>query len=187
MIKLLILITRYTKPLKFMLTIIMFGYSFITSAKSYYIDSENGNDDNNGTSEKSAWKSLEKVNSWNYNPGDTICFLRATEWTGGLIIKSSGTESNPIVYTSYGKGSAPVIKNPGVESAVAIKINSDWVVVENFMVCKCHASGISINKGANHNIIRNNEATKVGLGIVVMGSHNLITKNYAHDLTYGCQ
>ena len=182
MIKLFVLITRYTKQLKSMLIIILFGCSLVSSAKSYYIDSGNGNDENNGTNAKSAWRSLEKVNSWNFNPGDTMFFLRDSEWTGGLIIKSSGTESKPIVYTSYGKGSAPVIKNPGVDSAVAIKINADWLVVENFMVCECHASGIRIDKGAGHNIIRNNEATQVGLGIEVIGSHNLITKNYVHNL-----
>jgi len=183
MVKMLTLIIRNTKTLKSMLILIMFGSSFITSARSYYIDSRNGNDANNGTSTKSPWKSLEKVYSQNFSPGDTVCFLRNTEWTGGIIIKSSGTESKPVVYTAYGSGPAPVIKNPGVEGAVAISIKADWVVVENFMVRECHTSGITINKGAGHNIIRNNEATGVGAGIVVMGSHNLITRNYAHDLT----
>ncbi len=51
------------------------------------------------------------------------------------------------------------------------------------MVHEAHAAGININEGAEHNIIRYNEATKVGIGIAVHGAHNLITHNYAHDLT----
>ena len=34
-----------------------------TTGISYYVDSVNGNDDNDGTSETKAWKSLEKVNA----------------------------------------------------------------------------------------------------------------------------
>src|SRR5512141_2473249 len=148
MVKILTLIIRNSGTLKSILILIMSGCSLITAARTYYIDSGNGNDKSNGTNAKSAWKSLGKVNSQNFNPGDTICFLKGAEWTGGLIIKSSGTESNRIVYTSYGKGSAPVIKNPGADDAIAVKINASWVVVENFMVRECHASGITINKGA---------------------------------------
>lgn len=182
MIKHFVPFNLYATPLKSLLIFLMFGCSLVSSAKNYYIDARNGNDENKGTSSKSAWKSLEKVNSWNFSPGDTVFFLRNIEWKGGLIIRCSGAEFNPVVYTSYGKGLAPVIKNPGVDREAAINIKSDWVVVENLFICDSHDSGITINKGASHNIVRNNEVTRVGLGIVVLGSHNLITNNYLHDL-----
>jgi hypothetical protein len=168
--------------LKSVLSILLSCSSFVMSATTYYIDSKNGNDSNPGTRNSQAWKSLTQINSRRFNPGDMICFLRGSEWIGELTINSSGTESQPIVFTSYGKGPKPVIKNPGVNRAASIKINADWVVIENFLVSESHSAGIAINSGAEHNIVRNNEATKVGIGISVSGKHNLVTKNFAHDL-----
>jgi len=170
------------KLLNSILIAILSCYSVVAYSTGYYIDSGKGNDENSGKNAAKAWRSLDKVNSWNFNPGDTVFFCRGSEWTGKLVIKSSGTEASPVIFTAYGKGSAPVIKNPGVKEAVAITIKADWVILENFIVRECHASGISIEKGAEHNIIRNNEVIMVGLGITVTGSHNLITKNYLHDL-----
>jgi hypothetical protein len=166
-----------------LLVVGMLAFSLNSTATVYYVDSTNGNDAQAGTLVKNPWKSLAKISSHNFNPGDTIYFHRGREWAGGLIINSSGNNHSPIVYTAYGKGPDPVIKNPGTDKGVAIMINARWVVVEKFLVRDAHAAGIEINSGAEYNIVRNNEATKVGIGISVHGNHNLVTHNYAHDLT----
>jgi len=168
--------------LKLVLFILLSGSSLVLSATTFYIDSKNGNDSNQGTNISGAWQSVMKVNSQGFNPGDTICFLRGSEWIGELTINSSGTESQPIVFTSYGEGPKPIIKNPGVNRSTSIKINADHVVVENFLVSESHEAGIAISRGSENNLVRNNEATKVGIGISVSGKHNLVTKNFAHDL-----
>ena len=50
---------------------------------TYYVDSENGNDINDGTSEETAWKSLEKVNETTFKPGDKLRFKRiCLQWRG---------------------------------------------------------------------------------------------------------
>ncbi|KHF29273.1 hypothetical protein VQ056_12095 [Paenibacillus sp. JTLBN-2024] len=41
---------------------------------TYYVDSLGGDDGNSGTSENSAWKSLDKVNATTFAPGDKILF-----------------------------------------------------------------------------------------------------------------
>jgi hypothetical protein len=174
---------RSERMLRTILLIIALTHPMVISATYYYVDSSKGNDDNRGNNISDPWKSLVKVNSQNFKPGDIICFLRGSEWTGELTIKSSGTEPRPIIYTAYGHGPNPVIKNPGVDHAVAIKINADWIVVENFMISDSHEAGISISSGAEHNIIRNNEVTKSGIGISINGAHNLAINNFAHDLT----
>lgn len=171
------------KSVKYMFLLYAFIYSSILTASVYYVDSKDGNDADNGPSISGAWKSLTKVNSQNFKPGDTICFRRGSVWQGELVINSSGSEIRPIIFTAYGKGSAPVITNPGVDRSVTIKVEADWVVVENFMVREAHGGGINIVNGADHNIIRNNEATRVGIGISIRGRNNLVTHNYAHDLT----
>jgi hypothetical protein len=175
-------ISRKTRLLKSVILFCFLGGFPVLSAKTYFVDSRNGNDASAGTLPSGAWKSLEKINSQKFTPGDTICFARGSEWTGTLTISSPGTESRPVVFTAYGKGQNPVIKNRGTDRAVAIKIGTDWIIVENFLMRDCHAAGISIEHGAKHNIVRYNEATKVGAGFTVNGPYNLITKNYAHDL-----
>jgi hypothetical protein len=169
--------------LKSLMTVFLAACSLLSSGTSYFVDSRKGKDTNFGSSISEPWKTLSRVNKHRFNPGDTVCFLRGSEWVGELTINSGGKESRPVVFTAYGEGNNPVIKNPGINRATAIKINADRVVVENFLVKESHQAGIAINKGADYNIVRNNEAIAVGIGISVSGTHNLITKNFAHDLS----
>ncbi len=152
-------------------------------AAIYYIDSREGNDVNQGNTALQAWKSLEKVNSFEFKPGDSACFRRGSVWVGQLTINGSGTDIQSITYTAYGDGDNPVIRNPGVNMGSAIRINGSWIIVENFMTRDAHEAGIYIAGGADHNIVRYNEATTVGIGIAVHGKYNLVSHNYAHDLT----
>lgn len=82
--------------------------------KSYYVDAENGNDENDGLSPEKAIRSIEKVNTIQFQPGDQILFHCGQTWTGALKPQGSGTKGNPIVIKSYGKGSKPVLK-PGAD------------------------------------------------------------------------
>ncbi len=168
--------------LKLILLFFIFFSPLAASATVYYVDSVKGSDKSNGRDPSKAWQSLAFVSSHSFKPGDTICFRRGAEWRGELVIKDSGSESSPVVFTAYGKGLNPIIKNPGVNRATGIKVDADWVVIENFMVRDSHFSGINIAKGADHNIIRKNEITTSGIGISINGNHNLVTGNYAHDL-----
>ncbi len=82
---------------------------------TYYVDSKNGNDDNNGTSVEKPWKSLDKINSAAFNPGDKILFKAGCSWAGVLRPKGSGKEGKPIVIDMYGTGSKPIINGAGVK------------------------------------------------------------------------
>ncbi len=75
-----------------------------TKGTTYYVNQDQGNDANSGTSESQAWASLDKVNSTTFLPGDKILFERGDEWTGQLSPKGSGEEGNPIVIGAYGEG-----------------------------------------------------------------------------------
>ena len=151
-------------------------------AGKYYVDSKNGNDSNAGIRMDVPWKSLDKVNTGGFKPGDVISFRRGSEWSGELVISTSGEKGRPITFTAYGEGKEPVISNPGDPTGVSIRINGDWIIVEHFFVRDAHLAGIFISQGADHNIIRNNEATHTGMGVSIHGRYNLVTHNYAHDL-----
>lgn len=74
---------------------------------AHYVDSVSGSDANDGLSPSSAWKTLEKVNSATFKPGDRILFKAGGVWSGELWPKGSGVSGNPIVIDMYGTGSKP--------------------------------------------------------------------------------
>ena len=70
---------------------------------AYYV-SNDGDDNNDGKSEKTAWKTLEKVNSMNtYNEGDAVLFRRGDTFRGSLSAR------NGMTYSAYGEGYKPRI------------------------------------------------------------------------------
>lgn len=100
----------------------------------YYVDSENGNDTNNGTSEGTAFQTIEKINSIEFQLGDQILFKCGGTWTGALMPKGSGEEGNPITIGSYGEGPKPVLM-PGEywtdDSYIPNYINKANTVISN--------------------------------------------------------
>lgn len=77
-------------------------------ARTFYVDSEGGRDNNDGLSAAGAWQSLERVNSAELKPGDTVRFQCGGVWRGSLR-PVSGDAGAPITYTSYGQGPKPLI------------------------------------------------------------------------------
>jgi len=88
--------------------ILLLAASLQANATDYYI-AANGNDHNNGTSSKSPFKTIAKLNTIVLKPGDKILFKRGDTFRGQLNIKQSGTASKPITITSYGNGALPII------------------------------------------------------------------------------
>ncbi len=150
----------------------------------YYIDSIGGSDSNPGTSADRPWQTFAPLDTRPLRPGGVVYFKRGSSWTGRLVIHNSGEADRPITFTTYGEGNRPIIRNPGGAGnrTQAVVVNASWVVVEGLLVQDAQQAGIWISKGANNNIIRDNEVTNVGLGIAIEGQHNLVTRNYVHDL-----
>ena len=84
----------------------------ITSA-TYYVSSSSGNDANGGTSEATAWQTIDKVKEFEFDDNSTVLFkrgdiFRGTISTNGFVIGTTfgayGTGENPII-----AGSVPII------------------------------------------------------------------------------
>jgi len=111
---------------------------------SYYINPL-GNDNNSGTSVKSPWKSLEKVNSKIFNPGDKILFKAGGVWNGQLSPKGSGLPNNPIILGMYGKGAKPSVNGNGISGLKAgalLLLNQDYWEIENLDITNKSDSSI---------------------------------------------
>jgi len=95
---------------------------------TYYV-STNGSDSNAGTTSSAPWRSLTKVNSTTFQPGDTIRFEAGDSWTGQLWPKGSGIDGSPISIDSYGTGAKPKIAGQGtVGDAVRLNNQQYWEI-----------------------------------------------------------
>ncbi len=91
--------------LSMIIVILLVLFNFQTSATTYYI-SNDGLDINVGTSPSSSWQTLDKVNSFVFQPGDSVLFKRNHIWRGQLI-PQSGSQGGYIYYGAYGTGNKP--------------------------------------------------------------------------------
>ena len=165
----------------------------------YFIDSENGNDRNNGHSHEKAWKSHTMIATKTFQPGEVIAFKKGSHFSGPIVFSESGTESDPILITSYGEGEKPRFTNPDDSNmnGNCIRLKGSWIIVENLhfhdtpgtknsnRLKSIFKMGALLNaEGANHNIIRNNDFTNVTKGIQSTGEYTLITGNYIEGVRH---
>lgn len=117
--------------------------SCCASAKTYYVNSRYGNDNNSGTSESKAWKTLNKVTQEVFYPGDKILLKRNEIFKGCLILHGSGTTDNSIELSAYGVGKMPVIYAGKNEYAIKIMNEQGWKI-ENIETSGGEKAGIFI-------------------------------------------
>ena len=120
--------------------IIMLLLSASTFATEYYVNAATGNDQNNGKSESTAWKSLFKVSNTNLKPGDVVLLATGQEFTGTIEWTNiSGSKSKPITLSSYSVGNSdtlPIINAKGYLNGIKltdcshIKINGLTIIAD---------------------------------------------------------
>ena len=96
------------------------------TAEFYFVDSHNGSDDASGTSPEQAWQTLEKVNRADFQPGDTVYFVRGSLWRGSFKPKS-GEKDNRVSYACYGYTHLP---KPRFYGSRPLNQTTDWQPVE---------------------------------------------------------
>ena len=107
--------------LLFILTLL----SSIGQAKIYYV-SPYGDDSKSGLSIKDAWKTIDKVNTITFGPGDQLLFESGGTWQGQLRPQGSGEKDNPIRLGKYGGQARPVINLGSAEGAGIRLTNQSW-------------------------------------------------------------
>ncbi len=95
------------------------------SASTFYV-SANGNDSAAGTSEATAWRTIDRVqtHAWTpgFRPGDRILFEGGTRFSGDLYLqldRSYGSPERPLVIGSYGEGRATLVAPHGKSAILA--------------------------------------------------------------------
>ena len=86
----------------------------------YYIDAANGDNDADGLSPGSAWKSLDKLSYTIVAPGSAVLLYSGQIFRGSLK-PSSGTAEKPVTYGTYGGSEKAIIQN-----SIDLCTESDW-------------------------------------------------------------
>ena len=100
-------------------------------AETYYVDSRRGDDAAAGTTDATAWRTLDRVHEQALSPGDEVRFAAGSSYDGQLAPSSSGAAGKPIVFGSYGDGPKPRIDGHGEVGAAVLLRNVEFVTVED--------------------------------------------------------
>ena len=98
---------------------------------AFYIDAINGDDAHSGKSPAQAWKTLAKVNSQVFKPGNKLLFKAGTKLVGQLKIQGAGAKDKLIIINRYGKGPKPKISANGLHQAALLLYNTQYIQVNN--------------------------------------------------------
>ncbi len=128
-------------------------------ASSYFV-STHGDDGNTGTSVLSPWRTVNKVNSTIFSPGDQILFKRGDTWTvlnagGQLTISSSGiSESARIVYGAYGLGNKPIFEGTGLSGKGASVSGKKYVTLQDLDFRNSPQQGVDLQDCTHVSVLR---------------------------------
>ena len=108
-------------------------------AETYYV-SNDGNDSWSGTSPSSAFATLQYAADI-CTPGDSI--LAMDGYFTGFDLRSGGTESAPIVFTTTGEDAWIDSENPVTTDGINLE-GADWVVIDGFNLADLPRNGIRV-------------------------------------------
>jgi hypothetical protein len=173
-----------------MLKVLLLGVSLAAAAMpaaggaSYFVDCAVGNDAASGLEPGAAWRTVAKVSSRTFAPGDSIRFRRGTSCPGMLWPKGSGRAGASITLGAWGTGSLPVIQS-GPQNEAALKLlDQQYWRIENLEFSggqpygifvsgtRGVVSGIEIVDVIVHDVTGKPTTKDTGLVVVGPGSEN---------------
>jgi len=133
----------------------------------YYADSVSGDDSNSGFL-GAPWKTLGRINSKRFMPGDSVFLRCGGTWHEGLIMDSSGTSGDPITVGTYGSGEAPIVRS--------IVISGHNTAIEGLAVDADKAGVDAVRVQGSQNTILRGLTVRNGVkdGIDISGSKNVL-------------
>ncbi|MEO6499280.1 MAG: RICIN domain-containing protein, partial [Mucilaginibacter sp.] len=92
---------------------------------AYCVSFSSGNDINTGLSSTVPWKTLAKVSSRKYFPGDWILLKSGDTWNNdSLVLKGNGLATRPIILNQYGSAAKPAIR-PLANNRACVQLNGN--------------------------------------------------------------
>jgi len=101
------------------------------STPSFYVDSANGSDANDGRSRDTAWKTVAPVNAMVFPPGSHVVFRAGQTFAGPVSLHGSGKRTTLNVVDRCGQGPNPHVAIPAGQGAVLSLLNEECWEVRN--------------------------------------------------------
>lgn len=176
---------------------------------TYYVDSKSGSDSNDGTSESKAFKTLDKVNDLDLEPGDTVLLKKGSVFEDQALKftkEDSGTAEAPVKISTYGNGDRPQINTNGhgqwdlnygtpldnrnhkwkgkVSSSILIK-DTEYIEIEGLELTNDRKSATDTEKNKAYNDAYAMDRTGVAGVAKDNGTvdHIVLNDLYIHDVT----
>ena len=156
--------------LPYVLGLLLFLSTFllpnIIEAATYYV-STTGDDNNNGLSEATPFRTFTKINSVSLSPGDNVLLKRGDlfEETTTLAANTNGTLESRITDGAYGTGVNPQISN---NTTHAIEIRYSYITFDSIDVLDAASNGFHIYGTITNPIISNLSITNANNGIYLL-------------------
>jgi hypothetical protein len=150
----------------------------IAQQKKYYV-AASGNDNNNGLSPQTAWRSLDRANAIDCKPGDSILLESGSVFKGTLHLTSydNGSTEQPVVITSYGKEKA--IIDAGDSNGV-LAANTSNLIISSVIV---KGNGVDQNKGSGIHFF-SNDTMHAPQNIIINDCD--VSGFYTYGIAIGC-
>lgn len=172
------------------------GYRSNPSSAAYYIDSNIGDDKNDGSTPQKAWKTLDRLHKVVLKPGNVVRIARGSVFQYQNLFfdnGSAGAEGNPIIIEAYGEGNLPVITEPRALwdksksfSGIVLSSGSSYFNILDIKVENSGSDcGVYLSKESHHITIAGNEVYRCGTGIAVDGHNQKVIGNIIHETGYG--
>lgn len=171
---------NFNKGIYWLLVLVLLTNSLLAKpAKKtgvYFVNALTGNDANNGQSPRKAWKSMQRVNTHFFNPGDKLLFQAGQAFEGQLKPQGRGSKAAPVTIDRIGKGDNPHLKAAGNFRATLHLYNTEYWVVQNLTISnngpfrKARRTGVLVtidNFGVAHGITLKNLQIKQVNGSLV--------------------
>jgi parallel beta-helix repeat protein len=127
--------------------------------KTYYIDVNNGDNRHNGSSEKLAFKTINKAQDL-VNPGDVV-YVKNGTYHENVTLKRSGTPDKWISYRAF-PGHKPYVV--GTQDGT-FKVEGNYLEIVGFKITSTEdGSGIHVGNGNHHTKVIKNEIQDSGCG-----------------------
>ena len=121
--------------------------------ETYYVSSQ-GDDSRPGNSESNAWRTIAKVSSMNFNPGDIVSFKSGQNFADAMLICKQG-----VTYTTYNGSAKAIIGDSlgSISTTATVQINQTGVELNNLKIYGYANASAVIKYGAGGIIIDNCE------------------------------
>ncbi|MGN0879961.1 MAG: hypothetical protein ACI4WT_11015, partial [Oligosphaeraceae bacterium] len=116
----------------------------VPGAKTFHIDSRNGDNLHDGLSPQTAWRDFTPINGKTLQPGERLLLRRGSTFNQELRLSAKGTPHAWAEINAYGDGPRPIIsRNRDIDDACATITNPDYLAIRNLVVANA-GSGLTI-------------------------------------------